>query len=62
MDPDKTLKEILRLVDRILLPSARLGNPEGPKELSEELALEVEVLHEWIMKGGFLPELWRQAR
>lgn len=55
MDPDALLARIRELVADAL-----------PRPLSEalayDLAIEVQALDEWLMKGGFLPTEWRQQQ
>jgi len=51
VDPDKCLEEILDLVRRI---------QDEPGYRDEALAERVLNLHEWIVKGGYLPKPWRE--
>ena len=56
MDPDECLKMCRRLAER-LIEDADLGirlTKEG-----EELAESFKNLDEWISRGGFLPDEWR---
>ena len=49
MDPNETLRRI-----RLLTASSDLSDDE-----LEELVMLVKVLDDWISKGGFLPDAWR---
>ena len=55
MDPNANLAEQLRIA-RLLLDSTG----EEPTNLeADRLAELVIALHEWIVKGGFLPDDWK---
>ena len=56
MDPDKTLTEILELVNEQLA-----GGGLRHSEI-DTLANRVEDLHEWLKKGGSLPLVWEMNR
>jgi hypothetical protein len=54
MDPTANLAEQLDLANSILHDGV-----EGPED-SERLAELVLALHDWINKGGFLPNQWKR--
>lgn len=53
MDPNANLQEQIEIAIRIHQGRAILGD-------SRRLADLVISLHEWIAKGGFLPDAWKQ--
>ncbi len=68
MDPNECLR-------RILSTAQRIDDDDGEDEAAEtylsevdmaeaaqELAQQTLVLHEWLQKGGFLPDAWRRSR
>ena len=57
MDPNTNLSEQLYLANRIL-SSSRTTDPTDSLELAE-LVID---LHEWILKGGYLPTEWEESR
>lgn len=61
MDPDANLAEQLRLARRI---QAEWDQSDTPPEFDPtdvaRLADLVLALHGWIIRGGFLPLLWRK--
>lgn len=54
MDPDANLAEIRRLVARMT---------DGPmfEHDAARLVVLVAALDEWLTRGGFLPQAWRQG-
>lgn len=65
MDPNTSLAELRRRAARLI---DELSNGDAPDEKSEyiyseayELAELVEALDQWLSRGGFLPEGWRQS-
>jgi hypothetical protein len=57
MDPDECLKQIRDLIMRVNAADDR-GDFEG---FAADLAEHVEALDEWLSKGGFLPDAWRNG-
>jgi hypothetical protein len=61
VDPNETLKQTIRLADRVLLNETPEGEPiEDYEEIAYELAEKIEALDEWLTKGGFLPRRWKR--
>ena len=61
MDPNEALRMIRRIVDE----RNRVGatGDEGLSKWEIETFFDhVEALDEWMSKGGFLPDSWRDAR
>jgi len=56
MDPTANLQEQLELAAEFLAEEVRYPDQLEKAERLSELVL---ALHEWITKGGFLPEQWR---
>jgi hypothetical protein len=61
MDPDQTLKNILRLVEEITSVQGR----EDGYELTDiddavtSLCFQIDALDQWLHRGGFHPSRWR---
>ncbi len=63
MDPNNALARALSTADMIL--EACDGEGGGGAEvidLAFQLAEDVQNLHEWLIKGGFLPAIWEANR
>ena len=61
MDPNTALARIIELSNRAIdNDPAKLNTHEQVLELAQELAETFEGLHEWLARGGFLPELWKK--
>lgn len=58
MDPNATLENIRRLVERITVAADRGDNPRHIAEDGAELAEAVGNLDEWLSRGGFPPRDW----
>jgi hypothetical protein len=56
MDPNETLKTILRLVKQWRF------NGEWDENETNALIEHVEYLDEWLSKGGFIPASWNKNR
>lgn len=56
MDPNANLREQITLASRIIYDEG--ANPDDAVRLAEL----VEALHEWIDRGGFLPDRWEVAQ
>jgi hypothetical protein len=56
MDPDQTLAQIRRIIADMARPRSALDELVDARLLAEL----VEALDDWITKGGFLPQPWRQ--
>lgn len=52
MDPNVTLDAILRIIKY-------RDFPEWAGDYGDELADNIESLHGWLSKGGFLPDAWQ---
>jgi hypothetical protein len=61
MDPTQCLKNIRKLLKELSDADAR-EDLELASSLGLDLAEHVEALDEWMMKGGFLPQQWGDAR
>lgn len=57
MDPNANLKEQLEIA-RAILSDKEYDTGYDAVRLAEL----VEALHEWIMKGGFLPDAWKAQK
>jgi len=55
MDPDANLREQRELTERMLDPDSQYVDSGDALRLAEL----VEALHEWLSKGGFMPQEWR---
>lgn len=60
MDPNETLKELLH--DTWLLSNLEVsdGIDDSLVELTTRVANHTAALNDWLSKGGFLPDAWRQ--
>jgi hypothetical protein len=56
MDPDATLHDLLVEAKEILMGA------EDLETRAQELAEHAIALHEWIVKGGYLPKAWQTKR
>jgi hypothetical protein len=63
MDPNETLRMILEKSHKILA-NTDMDDPNLAEQaiLADDLAEAITNLHEWICKGGFLPNMWRRAK
>lgn len=67
MDPTQCLKELLEMKDRLNeffdqdAIDDYMSCGYGVEDL-EFLLQRIEALHEWMAKGGFLPEQWTKNR
>lgn len=64
MDPNATLRQIRRIVDRMADADATPKDPETAAYVNDADALVTLVasLDDWIAKGGFLPAEWSEGR
>jgi hypothetical protein len=66
MEPNETLKEMRRLVKKILVDETYLVDLPGVGIVQfddgQRLAELAEALDEWIGKGGFLPDAWKPEK
>jgi len=63
MDPNETLKEMLRLAGKLAEPGSYEYATDWPGHDAERLAELVLALDEWLSDGGgFYPAAWLQWR
>lgn len=62
MDPNETLARIRELVDQLLHPEQPDTDPRVIEVRADRLAEHFRALDEWLMRGGFRPRAWSQAR
>jgi hypothetical protein len=55
MDPNVCLASMIATAKRLVAGDEWLGARDDVYEMAEQLL----ALHEWLKKGGFLPESWR---
>lgn len=58
MDPDETLSMIRDLAKQV----RAAADDELAASYGSELADAIEILDEWLSKGGFLPDAWERAK
>lgn len=61
MDPNANLAEQLRLARKIQSCESFQSFMMASADC-ERLAELVEAMHEWVSKGGFLPDAWKRAK
>lgn len=63
MDPNMTLHELRELAARALQARDFLGGEPGPVEhVLHQMAEKFDALDNWMTKGGFAPDAWRETR
>ena len=64
MDPDEKLQMIVERARKQAHLEVSIGDGSGVEEAldnADNLADDIQELHEWLMKGGFLPAAWRTS-
>lgn len=63
MDPSNTLARALSTADMIL-EACDIEGGGGAEviDMAAQLAEDVQNLHEWLIKGGFMPAIWEANR
>lgn len=56
MDPNTTLAELREYVRKVLYAPEELDNDD----IGDEICERFEALDNWIARGGFLPDAWKQ--
>lgn len=62
MDPTKLLESILDDAKFLTEDTGEERDAISDSEVGVELAELIQTLHEWLSRGGFLPEQWKGAR
>lgn len=60
MDPDIALRNLLELAKKCIADYEDPNSNGIDQDEANDLAMGVLDLHQWIEKGGFLPEAWRK--
>lgn len=61
MDPNACLQSLLELAKKLQRDYDDTNGNGIDQEEADELASSIVNLHEWLMKGGFPPEMWKKA-